>query len=136
MKLPQVRKCAGQLDDVARAADIHAHRELFRNGEIVNCREMKHARCLLPDGVEIGRIQPKPRLANISFDNPELLNAPSAQLRKTCDLFRRPRPQRWLDEQNESAPLTCETLQKPVRDETGKSGYEKCLPIRHQLPRV
>ena len=136
MKLAQVRQRTSQCNDISSAAHVDSHRQILRHGEIVNCREMKHARCLLPDGVEIGRIQPKPRLANISFDNPELLNAPSAQLRKTCDLFRRPRPQRWLDEQNESALLTCETLQKPVRDETGKSGYEKCLPIRHQLPRV
>jgi hypothetical protein len=68
------------------------------------------------------------------MDNVKLVHGPAAELRKTTDLFRRPGRQRWLDEQNKPALPSCETLQKPVRNETGKSGYEKCLSIRHQTP--
>src|SRR6185369_1588040 len=136
MKLPQVRQRTRQGNDVPSATHVHSQRQILSHREIVNCREMKDACCLLANHLEIGRRQTKPRLADIPFDNPKRVNAASAQLRNTRDLFGRPSCERWLDEQNKSALLACETLQKPVRYETGESGYEKCLSIRHRSPRV
>ena len=134
MKLPQVRKCAGQLDDVARAANIHAHRELFRNGEIVNCREMKHARRLLLDQIEISGAQSELRHADVALDKLEVSDVPAAERRDSRNLISRTSKQRRLHKQDEIAVPPRESFEEPVRDEPRKSGYEKCLSIPHRIP--
>src|ERR1044072_4654877 len=134
MKLPQILKHTGQLDDIARAAGINSHCQLFRNRQIVNRREMKHARRFALDQLEIRSTQRQLRLADVAFDKLKSSDISSTERRDPCDLFPRPAEQRRLHEQDEIAVLARQSFEKPVGDETRKSGYEKCLSIRHRLP--
>src|SRR5215216_218933 len=89
MKLPEVRQRAGQLDDVARAAGINPHRKVFRNGEVVNCREMKHARRLSFDQFQSRGTQRQSRLSDVSLDKLKVSNVSSAELRDAGNLLAR-----------------------------------------------
>src|SRR3569832_2079930 len=134
MKLTQVRERASQLDDVARATGINPHRQVFGNGEIVNRREMKHARRLSLDQLEIRVTQRESRLTDISLHKLRLFNISGANLRDPGNLFARTAKQRRLHKQDKIALRPRESFEEPVRDETRKPGYEECLSIRHRLP--
>jgi hypothetical protein len=134
MKVTQVRERASQLDDVVRAAGINPQRQVFTNGEIVNRREMKHARRLSLDQIEVGGAQREPRLADVSLDKLKLSYISAAKLRNPRNLVAGPSKQRRLHEQDEIAVLERESFEEPVRDEARESSYEKCLSIRHRLP--
>ena len=126
-----MRKGSGQLNNVARAAGINPHRQLFRHRQIVNCREMKHARRLLLDQIEIRSTQRQAWLADVALDKLKLRHVSAAELRDPGDLLMRASEQRRLHEQDEVAVLPCESLEEPVRDEARETCYEKCLSIRH-----
>ena len=134
MKLAQILYRTRQFDHIARAANIHAHRDVFRNSEIVNRREMKHARRSSLDQFQIGNAQRQPGLADVSLDKLELSHSSAAELRDPGNLFARASKQRRLHEQDEIAILPRESFKEPVRDEARKSCDEKCLSIRHQVP--
>jgi hypothetical protein len=53
MKLFQMRQRTRQCNYVARATNVDAQRKILGDGEIVNSREMKYARCLLLDQIQI-----------------------------------------------------------------------------------
>ena len=124
MKLTEMRKTAGQIDDVARAASINPYGELFRNGEIVNRREMKHARRLLLDQREILFTQREARLADVAFDKCKFRGISTAELRKPRNLLACTSKQCRLHQQDEIAILPRESFEEPVRDEARKSSYE------------
>src|SRR5215213_6253942 len=130
MKLAQVRQLASQLDDVACTAGINPHGEILRNGKVVNCREMKYARRLLLDQLEIRSAQRQLRLTDVALHE-VALNVSSAELRDPGDLIAGTTEQRRLHQQDKIAVLPRESFEKPVRDEAWKSGYEECLSIRH-----
>jgi hypothetical protein len=134
MKLTQAPKSAGELDDVARAAGINTHRQVFSDGEIVNRREMKDAGRLSLDQLEIPVTQREFRLADISLDKLEIGDISVAARGNPGNLCTRAIEQRRLHEEDEIAVLPRESFEEPVRDETWKSGYEECLSIRHRLP--
>jgi len=134
MKVTQVRKRAREFDHIARPAGINPHRETLRNSEIVNRREMKHARRSSLDQFQIGNAQRQPGLADVSLDKLELSQSSAAELRDAGNLFARASKQRRLHEQDEIAILPRESFEEPVRDEARKSCDEKCLSIRHQVP--
>jgi hypothetical protein len=134
MKLPQLQYRASQFDYIACPAHIHPHREFFRNGEIVNRREMKHAGRLLLDQIEIGGTQRELRLADVALDKFKVPGISAAELRDPGNLLARTTEQRRLHEQDEVAVLPGESFEEPVRDEARKSGYEKCVSIPHRIP--
>ena len=84
-----MRKATGQLNDVAGAAGIDSHRQCLRDGEIVNRREMKYARRLLLDQIEIRSAERQPRLANVALDKLKLSHISAAELRKPSNLLAR-----------------------------------------------
>ena len=129
-----MRNSSGQLNNVARAAGINPHRQAFRNRQIVNSREMKHARRLLLDQIEIRGAQRELRHADVALDKREVSDVPAAERRDSRNLISRTSKQRRLHEQDEIAVLPRESFEEPVRDETRKSGYEKCLSIPHRIP--
>src|SRR5262245_29279336 len=101
MELPQARYCARNGEHVASAAWINPHREIARNGEIVNGGEMENARGLLLDQLEIGRLQLQPGLADVAFHDLKVTSGPSRELSNPRDLVGGTCEQRRLDQQDE-----------------------------------
>jgi hypothetical protein len=124
VKLTQLWERTRKLNDVTRAARIHAHRDILRNGEIVNCREMKDARRLLLDQLEIRGTEGESGHADIAFDDLKVTQASAGEFSDTLDRFERARHEWRLDEQDKIAVLAREACQQAVGDETGKPGYE------------
>jgi hypothetical protein len=134
MKLAQAPDCARQGNDVSRSTRIYPQRKVLGDRQIVHGGEMKDARSLLLDQLEIRGTQGKPRFANVAFNDPEIIDTLSAELREPLDLFHCPRSQRRLHQQDEVARFACETFQQAVGDKTRKPGYEQRFSIRHRLP--
>src|ERR1044072_800376 len=132
MKLFQAPQRTRQFDDIPRAADVDAQSNILGNGEIVNSGEMKDARSLLLDQLQIRGAQSKLWFRDIAFDDLKLSNTPAGERRDSIDLFMRARRQRRLHEENEITLLPRQTLQKPVRNKARKARYEECLSIRHR----
>src|SRR3982750_555074 len=97
---------------------------------------MKDARRLLLDQFEILRFQRESRFTDVSFNDLKVVVTLASELNDATKLFSRPRQQRWLHQQDETALGACEPFQQAIGDETGKTRDEKCLSIRHGLARV
>jgi hypothetical protein len=134
MKLAQARDFTRQSDDVSRSPDIDPHRNVFGDRQVINGSQMKDARGLLLNQLEIRGTHGECGLAYVALDDPEIVDTLPAELREPLDLFHCTRSQQRLHQQNEVAPFAREPFQQAIGDKTRKPGYEQRFSIRHRLP--
>jgi hypothetical protein len=131
MKVPEPRQRTRELNHVPSATDVHSHRRLTRDGEIVQRGQVKNPRRLLFRQFKIGGGQAEMWLSDVALNEPKVFGRTIGELSDAIDLVPRTVRPRRLHQQDEATLFPRQTFQQAVGNKTREACDKECLAIRH-----